>query len=300
MRKHAFERLVDTLWDVGLRHTRVTVQEQVAIFLYTATTGLPNRKVAERFQRSGDTISRRSISYSTRYFQNSSTQNCLGALDGTHVHITAPSSDKAKYRNRKGVTSQNVLVACTFDMRICFVLSGWEGSASDGTIFDDARTHGLSIPPNKFYLADAGFALSDALLVPYRGVRYHLREWEASKARPSDYRELFNLRHSSARTVIERTFGVIKRRFKMFQARTEYPLKTQAQVIPALCALHNFILTFDVDDAPDPAGLDVVDNIGSAEVSWASGVTSAERERAAERRDDMAKQMWEVYQSRSY
>lgn len=59
MRKHVFERLVDTLWEVGLRHTpHITIQEQVAIFLYTVTTALPNRKIAERFQRSGDTISR--------------------------------------------------------------------------------------------------------------------------------------------------------------------------------------------------------------------------------------------------
>ncbi|KDQ13607.1 hypothetical protein BOTBODRAFT_75421, partial [Botryobasidium botryosum FD-172 SS1] len=42
MRSHVFERLVVALWDVGLRHSRrgVAVQEQVAIFLYTATTGL--------------------------------------------------------------------------------------------------------------------------------------------------------------------------------------------------------------------------------------------------------------------
>lgn len=110
-------------------------------------------------------------------------EGCIGAIDGTHVRASVPSTHKAKYRDRKGTISQNILVACTFEMRVCFVLSGWEGSASDGAVFEDARGHGLAIPPGKFYLADAGFALSDALLVPYRGVRYHLREWEASKAR---------------------------------------------------------------------------------------------------------------------
>lgn len=33
------------------------------------------------------------------------------------------------------------------------------------------------IPNGKYYLADAGFALCDTLLVPYRNVRYHLQEW---------------------------------------------------------------------------------------------------------------------------
>jgi len=35
----------------------------------------------------------------------------------------------------------------------------------------------LTIPEGQYYLADAGFGVCDALLVPYRGVRYHLAEW---------------------------------------------------------------------------------------------------------------------------
>lgn len=232
VRKHVFERLVDALWEAGLRHTpHVTIQEQVAIFLYAATTALPNRKIAERFQRSGDTISR-SVRNSTRFLKfvlmdrffllrmfhrvldailsdqfyskfvqlpDSNTplsdviekdprffpffKDCIGAIDGTHVHITAPAADRAKYRDRKGGISQNILIAVTFDMLVRYSLSGWEGSAYDGTILEDALAHGFSIPPGKFYLADAGFPISDAILVPYRGVRYHLREWESSRAR---------------------------------------------------------------------------------------------------------------------
>ena len=37
-----------------------------------------------------------------------------------------------------------------------------------------------SIPEGKYYLADAGYPLCDALLVPFQGVCYHLREWEKS------------------------------------------------------------------------------------------------------------------------
>ena len=36
----------------------VSLEEQLAIFLYTCVTGLPVRHVGERFQRSNDTISR--------------------------------------------------------------------------------------------------------------------------------------------------------------------------------------------------------------------------------------------------
>jgi hypothetical protein len=36
----------------------VTLEEQVAIFLYTCVTGLTTRHVGERFQRSNGTVSR--------------------------------------------------------------------------------------------------------------------------------------------------------------------------------------------------------------------------------------------------
>lgn len=110
-------------------------------------------------------------------------EGCLGAVDGTHIEMFVPSEDIPRYRNRKGSLSQNVLAACTFDMRFCYVLSGWEGSAADGRVFEDARRVDFAIPPGSYYLADLGFAACDALVVPFRKVRYHLREWELCELR---------------------------------------------------------------------------------------------------------------------
>ena len=36
--------------------------------------------------------------------------------------------------------------------------------------------------------------------------------------RPRNYKELYNLRHASARNVVERIFGVLKRRFRLMVA----------------------------------------------------------------------------------
>lgn len=60
MRPHVFRALVERLEaHCGLTDTRwVTKEEQLAIFLYAVATNLSNRKMCERFQRSGDTISR--------------------------------------------------------------------------------------------------------------------------------------------------------------------------------------------------------------------------------------------------
>jgi hypothetical protein len=104
----------------------------------------------------------------------------LGAIDGTHIFCqSCPETLRAAHRNRKGAVTQNVLAACTFDMLFCYVLSGMEGSASDSWIFEQARSLDLLVPDGYFYLGDAGFPSCRALLVPYRGVRYHLREWAA-------------------------------------------------------------------------------------------------------------------------
>jgi hypothetical protein len=60
LRREVFKRLVAELQKrVQLRSTRyVNVQERVAIFLYAVVTNISNRKLQERFQRSGDTISK--------------------------------------------------------------------------------------------------------------------------------------------------------------------------------------------------------------------------------------------------
>jgi len=68
-------------------------------------------------------------------------------------------------------------------MHFCYILSGWEGSASDGGVFHDAHVHDFEIPDGKYYLADAGYPICDAVLEPFHGVWYHLREWETSGLR---------------------------------------------------------------------------------------------------------------------
>ena len=68
-------------------------------------------------------------------------------------------------------------------MKFTYVLSGWEGSAADSAVYTNAQQKGLSLPPGKFFLADAGFPLCDTLLTPYRSTRYHLRERGAVRQR---------------------------------------------------------------------------------------------------------------------
>ena len=102
----------------------------------------------------------------------------LGAIDCTHLAAFISEELAAAFRNRKGFLSQNVFTVSTFDLRFAYVLPGWEGSAADACIFQDSRNTNFAIKPGTSYLADAGFPSCNALLVPYHGVRYHLKEWE--------------------------------------------------------------------------------------------------------------------------
>jgi hypothetical protein len=49
---------------------------------------------------------------------------------------------------RKSYPTQNVLVVVNFDLHFTYVLAGWEGSAHDSLMLQDAlsRLNGLKIP----------------------------------------------------------------------------------------------------------------------------------------------------------
>ena len=67
---------------------------------------------------------------------------------------------------------------------------------------------------------------------------------------PTNPKEIYNLRHSSARNVIERIFGVLKERFKIMEHGCDYGILDQAGVVMAICLLFNMVRTFEREDFP--------------------------------------------------
>ena len=94
-------------------------------------------------------------------------KDVIGAIDSSHIHCVPPAFEQASHQNRKGWFSQNCLFACNFCLVFIYALTGWEGSATDARVWEDALEHDLIIPAGKYFLADAGFPLCDQLLVPY-------------------------------------------------------------------------------------------------------------------------------------
>jgi hypothetical protein len=113
--------------------------------------------------------------------------------------------------------------------------------------------------------------------------------------RPKNKEELFNLRHSSARNIIERIFGVLKRRYRILLLAPEYSMHIQARIPAALCALHNFISIHDpteeviYDDDHDNEDAAVADD-HIAPAAVAIGVDGP-----SVRRDRIAQEMWDDY-----
>lgn len=111
-------------------------------------------------------------------------KDAIGALDGSHIPISPPKDRRGLYCNRKGFLSQNCLFACNFDFKFVYALTGWEGSATDAKIWDEALAGGdFDIPDGKYYLGDGGYPGGRYILIPYREIRYHLAEWGQAKVR---------------------------------------------------------------------------------------------------------------------
>jgi hypothetical protein len=125
------------------------------------------------------------------------------------------------------------------------------------------------------------------------------------KYRPANYKELYNLRHTSARNVVERIFGVIKHRWTILTRPPHYDMKVQAKIPSALVTLHNFIPEHDETDL-DRWIIDeqAQDNLPGSRweqeidfgcLASSARVSAAEKRQAETMRDDIAKAMWDDY-----
>ncbi|XP_022876699.1 uncharacterized protein LOC111394881 [Olea europaea var. sylvestris] len=152
----------------------------------------------------------------------------------------------------------------------------------------------------KYYLVDAGFPSVSSFLAPYRRTRYHRRDIEGQ--RPESSKELFNFQHSSLRNVIERTIGLLKKRFAYLKHQPYHDIDTQAKIVLACFAIHNFLRTDDVedvceeddldssDDEVNPTHIDVLeDETPSAHISFTN------QEAWSNKRNAIADLMWADY-----
>ncbi|XP_057797082.1 uncharacterized protein LOC131013093 [Salvia miltiorrhiza] len=319
MDRNTFGRLCLLLRQLGgLTDGRfVSVEEQVAMFISILAHHQKNRIIGFNFSRSSQTISHylhvvlKGILKLHGIFlakpqpvpEDSNDprwkwfKGCLGALDGTYINIVVPNVDKPRYRSRKGTICTNTLAVCDRNMKFVYILTGWEGSAADSRVLRDAvnRVHGLKVPRGNYYLCDNGYANSEGFLSPYKGVRYHLKEWGPESVRPQNAKEMFNMRHTKARNVIERAFGLMKMRWAILRSASYYPVHVHNRLVMCCFLLHNFIRSEMVHDPLEALvdrqpGADAYEEHGDEDDGFVDAIqTSPQWNRA---RDAIAEAMW--------
>ncbi|XP_067299348.1 uncharacterized protein [Pseudorasbora parva] len=167
-----------------------------------------------------------------------------GAIDGTHICITAPPDYSADYYNRKGFYS--VILQAVVDNKLKFwdINIGWPGRVHDARVFVNSslyqrgqdgtlfpawteRFENVDVP--LFILGDAAYPLLPWLIKAYT-------ENTGMTAQQSN----FNHRLSQARMTVERAFGRLKARWRCLLKRCDAHINHISHIISACCVLHNF------------------------------------------------------------
>lgn len=175
----------------------------------------------------------------------------IGAIDGTHVPVLVPGAQNREiFRDRKGNISLNIQAICDHRLKFLDVVCRWPGSVHDSRMFNESSIMGkLERGEIKgWLLGDSGYPLKPYLLTPLLNP-----ETRAEKN--------YNFSHIQARNVIERSFGVLKRRFAYLMGPVRQEFKNAIPSITSCFVLHNFLIDQgDVFDDPSEDGQDTTDD----------------------------------------
>ncbi|KAJ9579415.1 hypothetical protein L9F63_024478, partial [Diploptera punctata] len=102
------------------------------------------------------------------FYEIASFPKVIGALDCTHVKISSPGGPNAEeYRGRKGYFSINVQTVCDAQLKILDIVSRWQGSTHDQTIFNNSALKAQferGQMGNSVLLGDSGYAMKNTVV----------------------------------------------------------------------------------------------------------------------------------------
>lgn len=142
-------------------------------------------------------------------------------------------------------------------MRFIDIVARWPGSQHDSMIFDESMLKARFVRgdfKSAKLLGDAGYPNNNFILTPLRNP-----ESEAEKS--------YNASHILTRNLVERAFGVAKRRFPALSVGLQISLSLTLEVIVACFLLHNMAIEFkESNDGFEPPEYDGnTDNSGVLE-----------------------------------
>ncbi|XP_066934300.1 uncharacterized protein [Clytia hemisphaerica] len=187
----------------------------------------------------------------------------VGAIDGTHIKITAPASEhEGDYYSRKQCYTINTQAVVGGNLKILDVATGFPGSIHDArvlahtSLFRKAERLEILTDPTKridnntirpLLLGDGAYPLVPWLVKPYPFIPALSRS-----------EKRFNKILSSARVTVERGFGILKARWRCLLTRLDAEVENVSDQIIACCVLHNICQEMN-DEYIDEDGM--LDNI---------------------------------------
>ena len=181
----------------------------------------------------------------------------VGALDGSHIPIAAPTNDPNDYFNRKHFHSIILQGVAAADKRFIHISTGYPGSIHDArvlrmsslnTAIENAnilaspvmRTReGLNLKP--LLVADPAYKLRTWCMKPYPETAAIM----ASQA-------TFNKSLSKARVVVEQSFGLLKGRWRCLLTKLDESVDKVSETVKTCCVLHNICIDQGDDIVIDP------------------------------------------------
>ncbi|XP_060856922.1 putative nuclease HARBI1, partial [Metopolophium dirhodum] len=134
-----------------------------------------------------------------------------------------------RFRNRKGYFSLNVQAICNANLEIIDVVARYDGSTHDSRIFRESKRRALfeqGVYGDAVLVGDSGYASANYMMIP-------LQECHT----PAE--NLYNESQIRTRNVVERFFGVWKRRFPVMALDLRVKLMRVFPIITATLVLHN-------------------------------------------------------------
>lgn len=165
----------------------------------------------------------------------------IGAIDCTLIRIQSPGGNDAEiFRSRKGFFALNVQTVSDADLKIRNIIVRWPGSSHDQTIFNNSilkQDFAAGRYGRYFLLGDSGYKTETYLMTP-------LLRTET----PAE--NLYNESQIRSRNVVERQYGVWKRRFPIISTSIKVHIQSAMDVIVATAILHNIAIEMN-EDLPD-------------------------------------------------